>query len=51
MGRNLGDDAGTMGSVYQIAGANYGESGIPDKWIKLGKFELIDLILDNLVKR
>jgi len=30
---NLGDDADTTGAVYgQLAGAFYGESGIPEKW-------------------
>lgn len=30
---NLGDDADTTGAVYgQIAGAHYGESGIPQHW-------------------
>jgi ADP-ribosylglycohydrolase len=30
---NLGDDADTTGAVYgQIAGAFYGEDGIPDEW-------------------
>lgn len=33
MAVNLGDDADTTGAIYgQIAGACYGESGIPDKW-------------------
>lgn len=32
---NLGDDADTTGAVYgQIAGAYYGLSGIPEKWVK-----------------
>lgn len=32
---NLGEDADTTGAVYgQIAGAFYGENGIPDGWIK-----------------
>lgn len=31
---NLGDDADTTGAIYgQIAGAYYGESGIPDRWL------------------
>jgi ADP-ribosylglycohydrolase len=31
---NLGDDADTTGAIYgQIAGAYYGASGIPEKWI------------------
>lgn len=33
---NLGDDADTTGAVYgQIAGAHYGASGIPVRWVKL----------------
>lgn len=32
---NLGDDADTTGAVYgQIAGAYYGASGIPERWIQ-----------------
>lgn len=32
---NLGDDADTTGAVYgQIAGAHYGASGIPAKWVE-----------------
>jgi hypothetical protein len=35
MAANLGGDADTVCAVYgQIAGAVYGESGIPDKWLK-----------------
>ena len=31
---NLGDDADTTGAVYgQIAGAYFGEQGIPQKWL------------------
>jgi ADP-ribosylglycohydrolase len=31
---NLGDDADTTGAVYgQLAGAYYGESGIPEEWL------------------
>jgi ADP-ribosylglycohydrolase len=30
---NLGEDADTTGAVYgQLAGAYYGEAGIPEKW-------------------
>ncbi|MEZ2229496.1 ADP-ribosylglycohydrolase family protein [Microcoleus sp.] len=30
---NLGDDADTTGAVYgQLAGAFYGEGGLPEKW-------------------
>ena len=33
---NLGDDADTTGAVYgQLAGAFYGESGIPKKWLNV----------------
>lgn len=33
---NLGDDADTTAAICgQIAGAYYGESGIPDRWLKL----------------
>jgi len=45
MAVNLGDDADTTGAVYgQIAGAYYGEEGIPSKW----KFLLAqsDLMID-----
>jgi ADP-ribosylglycohydrolase len=39
---NLGDDADTTGAVYgQLAGAFYGESGIPEKWIS----QLVDRTL------
>jgi ADP-ribosylglycohydrolase len=40
---NLGDDADTTGAVYgQIAGAYYGEDGIPEDWRrKLAHVELI----------
>ena len=32
---NLGDDADTTGAVYgQLAGAYYGASGIPEKWLR-----------------
>ena len=32
---NLGEDADTTGAIYgQLAGAYYGKSGIPTKWIK-----------------
>lgn len=39
---NLGDDADTTGAVYgQLAGAFYGECGIPEKWIS----QLVDRTL------
>lgn len=49
---NLGNDADTTGAVYgQIAGAFYGEKGIPKKWIlKLAKFNLIDSTINELYK-
>ena len=41
---NLGDDADTTGAVYgQLAGAFYGEKGIPEVWRK--KITLHDLIV------
>lgn len=47
---NLGEDADTTGAVYgQIAGAFYGENGIPDGWIKkLAKYNLISDLADKL---
>jgi ADP-ribosylglycohydrolase len=41
---NLGEDADTTGAVYgQIAGAYYGEAGIPAEWrAKLAMRELIE---------
>ena len=43
MAVNLGNDADTTGAVYgQIAGAFYGEEGIPPAWLdKLAKADLI----------
>lgn len=42
---NLGDDADTTGAVYgQLAGAYYGEEGIPEGWRK--KIVMRDLIED-----
>lgn len=48
---NLGDDADTTGAIYgQIAGAFYGESGIPKEWRKLlARFELISCMADKLM--
>jgi ADP-ribosyl-[dinitrogen reductase] hydrolase len=35
MAANLGDDADTTGAVCgQVAGAHYGETGIPDRWLE-----------------
>jgi ADP-ribosylglycohydrolase len=47
---NLGDDADTTGAVYgQIAGAYYGEDGIPEDWCrKLAHIELIKSFADGL---
>jgi len=47
---NLGDDADTTGAVYgQIAGAYYGEDGIPEDWRrKLAHVELIKSFADGL---
>ncbi|MEW5872631.1 MAG: ADP-ribosylglycohydrolase family protein [Chloroflexota bacterium] len=41
---NLGDDADTTGAIYgQLAGAFYGESGIPCEWLeRLAMKEVID---------
>ncbi len=47
---NLGDDADTTGAVYgQIAGAYYGEKGIPQDWReKLARRSLIDSFAERL---
>ena len=47
---NLGDDADTTGAVYgQIAGAFYGEKGIPKHWLKkLAWREKITRLADRL---
>jgi len=47
---NLGDDADTTGAVYgQLAGAYYGEGGIPDDWIeKLALRDLIESLTNRL---
>lgn len=47
---NLGDDADTTGAVYgQIAGAFYGEDGIPEDWRrKLARADLIKSMADDL---
>lgn len=47
---NLGDDADTTGAVYgQLAGAYYGEGGIPEEWRALvAKRELILSIAERL---
>lgn len=47
---NLGDDADTTGAVYgQLAGAFYGEQGIPQAWrIRLAHRPLIESLADQL---
>ncbi len=47
---NLGDDADTTGAVCgQLAGACWGESGIPSTWLqRLGRFDLIESALAGL---
>jgi ADP-ribosylglycohydrolase len=47
---NLGDDADTTGAVYgQLAGAYYGEAGIPDGWRQcLVMRETIETLADGL---
>ena len=50
MAVNLGDDADTTGAVYgQLAGAFYGEQGIPESWrSKLAHRSLIEYFTDQL---
>jgi len=47
---NLGDDADTTGAVYgQLAGAFYGEQGIPKQWLmRLAHRPLIESLADQL---
>jgi ADP-ribosyl-[dinitrogen reductase] hydrolase len=47
---NLGDDADTTGAVYgQLAGAYYGEQGIPEAWrSRLAYRELIERYAEQL---
>ena len=47
---NLGDDADTTGAVYgQLAGAFYGEEGIPVEWrVQLAERELIEAMANRL---
>ncbi len=49
---NLGDDADTTAAVYgQIAGAYWGEQGIPDEWLdKLSLRSLIEELADRLLE-
>ncbi|MBX3142090.1 MAG: ADP-ribosylglycohydrolase family protein [Trueperaceae bacterium] len=48
---NLGEDADTIGAVYgQLAGAYYGESGIPERWREvLAMRDVISRLADGLV--
>jgi ADP-ribosyl-[dinitrogen reductase] hydrolase len=48
---NLGDDADTTGAVYgQLAGAYYGERGIPDAWVtKLAMLDTIRGLADGIL--
>jgi len=47
---NLGDDADTTGAVYgQLAGAFYGEQGVPQEWrLRLAHRSLIESLADQL---
>lgn len=47
---NLGNDADTTGAVYgQLAGAFYGEQGIPQSWRdKLAHYDLIEYLAEQL---
>jgi ADP-ribosylglycohydrolase len=49
---NLGDDADTTGAVCgQLAGAYWGESGIPKEWRKaLARRDLLETALAGLLK-
>lgn len=48
---NLGDDADTTGAVYgQLAGAFYGDAGIPEKWLDiLAMRERFDYLAERLL--
>jgi ADP-ribosylglycohydrolase len=48
---NLGDDADTTGAVCgQLAGACWGESGIPARWLeKLGRRDMLESALNGLL--
>ena len=50
MAVNLGNDADTTGAIYgQLAGAYYGEEGIPEKWKRvLAHRDLITQFADEL---
>jgi ADP-ribosylglycohydrolase len=48
----LGDDADTTGAVYgQLAGAYYGQQGIPEEWRgRLAHRETIEALAENLLR-
>ena len=48
---NLGDDADTTGAVCgQLAGAHWGESGIPGEWLEgLARRDMIERVLEALL--
>jgi len=50
---NLGDDADTTAAVYgQLAGAYYGEPGIPEEWrAKLARWPTINRLAEGLAAR
>lgn len=50
---NLGDDADTTGAIYgQVAGAFYGEKGIPEKWrAVVAHRSLIEAIAEKLYEQ
>jgi len=50
---NLGDDADTTGAVYgQLAGAFYGESALPGKWVKkLYDQSVIESLAENIYRQ
>ena len=52
MAVNLGNDADTTGAIYgQLAGAFYGETGIPTRWLsKLAHREKIIEIADEIYR-
>ena len=52
MADTLGNDADTTGAVFgQLAGAHYGEAGIPQRWReRLALRETIENFADRLVE-
>ena len=50
---NLGDDADTTGAVCgQLAGACWGESGIPDEWREgLARKDMIEKAMEGLLEK